>query len=104
MGANIKTGKMGNNRHQRQRGEKDRSKWDVMSEAERELLRDLWRKRETEKDFFLMVTLPSIYLFSCFECEHFFVAFEATRTCGQTSDWTCITKTGHRPIICSNAT
>lgn len=52
MEANIKTRKMRNNRHQRQRGEKDRSKWDVMSEAERELLRDLWRKREAEKERF----------------------------------------------------
>lgn len=70
MEANIKTRKMRNNRHQRQRGEKDRSKWDVMSEAERELLRDLWRKREAEKEIFMVIRL-SIYLFSCFECERF---------------------------------
>lgn len=53
MGANIKTRKMRNNRHQRQRGEKDRSKWDVMSEAERVVERPVEKKRDRERDFLL---------------------------------------------------
>lgn len=35
MEANIKRRKMRNNRHQRQRRKKEKSKWDVMSGAER---------------------------------------------------------------------
>jgi len=63
---------MRNNRHQRQRAEKDRGKWDVMSEAERELLRDLWRKRERRgKRLKKWMVFPSVYLFTFLECERF---------------------------------
>jgi len=43
-----------------------------MSEAERELLRDLWRKRERRgKRLKKWMVFPSVYLFTFLECERF---------------------------------
>lgn len=74
-----------------------------MSEAERVVERPVEKKRDRERDFYgdTAFCLPVLLLWMWAFC----VALEATRTCGQTADWTCITKTGHWPIItCSNAT